>query len=225
MIDYRPGERVLALTLAAVSGYADSLGFMFFGGVFLSFMSGNTTRMAVTGVEEHPDLFWLTARCIALFLVGVMLGAVVHRLATRRWGVYRAREAVLVTVSTAFVLGALAHAVGWSLPAMLFVSLGVGAVNSVFERKGEVSIPLTYVTGTLVKTAQRIVDSFFGGDHRAWIYPFTLWVCLAVGALLGALAFTGLGLGAIYPLAAALVVVTVVNQVVRSRRRAAGLAL
>lgn len=49
-------------------------------------MSGNTTRMAVTGVEEHPDLFWLTARCIALFLVGVMLGAVVHRLATRRWG-------------------------------------------------------------------------------------------------------------------------------------------
>ncbi|WP_375804446.1 DUF1275 family protein [Corynebacterium bovis] len=38
-----------------MSGYADSLGFMFFGGVFLSFMSGNTTRMAVTGVEEHPD--------------------------------------------------------------------------------------------------------------------------------------------------------------------------
>ncbi|MDN6386563.1 MAG: DUF1275 family protein, partial [Corynebacterium sp.] len=43
MNTYRPGERVLAMCLSAVAGYADSIGFMFYGGVFLSFMSGNST--------------------------------------------------------------------------------------------------------------------------------------------------------------------------------------
>ena len=174
MNTYRRGERALAMCLAAVAGYADSIGFMFYGGVFLSFMSGNSTRLAVSIVEDDSELMWLAGRCIVLFMVGVMCGALVHRLVTRRWGRYRAREAVLVAVSLVFLASSVSLASGSETLAVMLLSVGIGAMNSVFERDGEVSIALTYVTGTLVKAGQRFVDSFFGGRVSAWVYPLSL---------------------------------------------------
>ncbi|MDN6352276.1 MAG: DUF1275 domain-containing protein, partial [Corynebacterium sp.] len=75
MLNYRPGERALAMSLAAVAGYVDSIGFMFYGGVFLSFMSGNSTRFAVSFVEGDAELMLLAGQCIGLFMAGVILGA------------------------------------------------------------------------------------------------------------------------------------------------------
>ena len=46
MMESRPGERVLAGVFAFIAGFIDSVGFLYLGGVFLSFMSGNTTRSA-----------------------------------------------------------------------------------------------------------------------------------------------------------------------------------
>lgn len=225
MKQYRRGERALAMALAGSAGFADSVGFMFFGGVFLSFMSGNTTRIAVSGIEGQTDLMWLSVRCVALFVVGVMLGTVVHRVTTQRFNLYRAREAVLAFVSLLMLASSLLHAFGPDLAAMLVISLAIGALNSAFERSGEVAVPLTYVTGTLVKAAQRFVDSFFGGDKTAWVYPLLMWVCLAFGGGLGAASFHNFGLDALYILTAWLVAATVVNQLKRERRRALGLPL
>ncbi len=213
------------MSLAAVAGYADSLGFMFYGGVFLSFMSGNSTRLAVSLVEDDADLMRLAGRCIVLFMVGVMCGALVHRLVTRRWSRYRAREAVLTAVCVFFLAASAALASGSEPLALMLLSVGIGAMNSVFERDGEVSIALTYVTGTLVKAGQRFVDSFFGGRVSAWVYPLLMAVCLSSGAIVGAVVFFNLGLVAIYPLTGFVVVVTVANQVVRDGRRRRGLPL
>lgn len=222
---YRRGEKLLAMALAGAAGFADSVGFMFFGGVFLSFMSGNTTRIAVSGIESHFDLMWLSVRCVALFVVGVMLGTIVHRVTTKRFNLYRAREAVLGFVSLLMLASSALHAVGPDLAAMLLISLAIGALNSAFERRGEVAVPLTYVTGTLVKAAQRFVDMFFGGDRAAWVYPLLMWVCLAIGGGLGAASFQNFGLDALYILTAWLIAVTVVNQIKRERRRRLGLPL
>lgn len=222
---YRPGEKALAMALAGSAGFADSVGFMFFGGVFLSFMSGNTTRIAVSGIEGQTDLMWLSLRCVILFIVGVMLGTVVHRATTKRFNLYRAREAVLAFVSSLMLASSLLHAFGPDLAAMLLISLAIGALNSAFERSGEVAVPLTYVTGTLVKAAQRFVDAFFGGDRTAWVYPLLMWVCLATGGALGALSFHNLGLDALHILTAWVIAATAVNQFKRERRRKLGLPL
>ena len=225
MLDFRPGERLLACTFSFVSGFVDSIGFLYLGGVFLSFMSGNTTRSATAFVEGNWSLATLAGSCIILFLIGVVNGAVTNRWATRKWDVFRAREAVLFNVAVIFLLTSILTAMGLDDIAILTLSVGIGTTNSIFERKGEVAIPLTYMTGTLVKMGQRFADTFFGGKHIQWFYHFILWAALSVGAILGALTFHKLGMHAVIIITAVVLVAALANQIVRERRRKAGLPL
>ena len=60
----------LACALSALAGYVDGIGFLHLGGLFVSFMSGNSTRMGVSLAEGQ----WLSAAeafgLIALFVIG-----------------------------------------------------------------------------------------------------------------------------------------------------------
>ena len=225
MHTYRRGEQLLAVALTVLAGFVDSVGFLYLGGVFLSFMSGNTTRFATAAVEGDGNLAVLAGSCLGLFLGGVILGALVHRLARYRWDLTRGREAVMVTVTALFGLSALLVGLDAERAAMLVLSVGIGALNSVFERDGEVAVPLTYMTGTLVKMGQRLVDAFFGGGHIRWISHLLLWLGLAAGAVGGALVFEALGISTVYVIAGYMLLLTVVSQVVREGRRRAGLPL
>lgn len=222
---YRRGEQLLAVALTLLAGFVDSIGFLYLGGVFLSFMSGNTTRFATAAVEGNSDLALLAGSCLVLFLIGVVLGALVNRLARQWWDTTRGREAVMVAVALLFNLSSLLVAVDADRAATLALSVGIGALNSVFERDGEVAVPLTYMTGTLVKMGQRLVDAFFGGSHLRWIHHFLLWLGLAAGAVSGAVVFGRLGISTVYVIAAYMSVVTVVHQFVREQRRRQGLQL
>ncbi|WP_338013660.1 YoaK family protein, partial [Corynebacterium heidelbergense] len=223
--DFRLGERYLAAAFAFVAGFVDSIGFLYLGGVFVSFMSGNTTRSATALVESNWGLATLAGSCILLFLLGVMNGALTQRLATRRWGLYRAREAVLLNVTLMFLISSALVLLEWERAAMLVISIGVGTMNSIFERKGEVAIPLTYMTGTLVKMGQRFVEAFFDGKHIVWILHLALWVSLSAGSIVGALIFHRLQLEAVFIVTGLVFLATVVTIAVRSYRRHHGLPL
>ena len=181
--------------LSALAGYVDAVGFMALGGFFVSFMSGNTTRMAVA-VVDHGDQVVRAGSLIALFVGGVVLGSLVGRIG-------RSRQAlVLLLVAGLLWVAAIAGAMHLPVVAGAGMALAMGAENAVFERDGEVQIGLTYMTGTLVKMGQRMAGAILGEARWDW-WPYALlWIGLATGAVIGALSYDALGLGALWIAAA-----------------------
>jgi uncharacterized membrane protein YoaK (UPF0700 family) len=188
MTRYDRRVKLLAAGLSALAGFVDATGFIKLGGFFVSFMSGNTTRLAV-GLAQGTAQATLAAGLIGGFVLGVMLGTLVGRFAGTRRATW-----LLLLVAGLLALAALLGRMGFSAAAIAAMVLAMGAENTVFEREGEVHIGLTYMTGTLVKFGQRLAGALMGGDRRAWWPYLLLWLGLASGAVAGALSYPYLGL-------------------------------
>ena len=185
---------MLAAALSAVAGYVDAVGFMTLGGFFVSFMSGNSTRLGVGLASGRMDQAWMAGGLIALFVVGVVLGATVARRAgeERRWAVLTA-EALLLLIAAGLCSFGLRQA------GMAAVVLAMGVENAVFQRQGDVGVGLTYMTGTLVRIGQRIATALHGGPRWEWLPFLALWAGLASGGALGAVVFLRWGVLALWP--------------------------
>jgi uncharacterized membrane protein YoaK (UPF0700 family) len=185
--------RLLAAVLSGLAGYVDAIGFLKLGGFFVSFMSGNSTRLAVGLSQGAFGAAGLAGVLIALFVSGVVAGSVGGRLA----GCQR-RPAVLGLVAGLLALAAILAAVGRMSCAIAAMVLAMGAENAVFENDGDVQIGLTYMTGTLVKVGQRATASIFGGDRFGWAPYLLLWRGLVCGAVAGAFAYQRTGMDALW---------------------------
>lgn len=189
----RQGQ-LIAYYLAGVAGFVDAVGFVALGGFFVSFMSGNTTRMAV-GVVRHGADAAMAGALILAFFIGVVTGTLIARMVARRWPGRRA----LALLSYVAVLLAMAGAgQPCALLPALCAAMAMGALNALFERDGEVRIGLTYMTGTLVRAGQHVANALTGGPRGAWAPWAMLWASLASGAVLGAWAWPALGMRAFW---------------------------
>ncbi len=64
----------LAIAMAMLAGFVDAVGFLRIGGLFVSFMSGNSTQLAVA-VADGDGLWRMSAALILGFVAGVMIAA------------------------------------------------------------------------------------------------------------------------------------------------------
>jgi uncharacterized membrane protein YoaK (UPF0700 family) len=194
-----------AICLAALAGLVDAIGFLGLGGFFLSFMSGNTTRLGVgigSGAEPTADR---AAALILAFVVGVMGGTLIaHWLP--RWR----KPAVLACVTLLLALASGFHVQGADQSALLLAAAAMGAENGTFQRDGEVSIGLTYMTGTLVRCAQRLALALVGGERWAWLPYLLLWLGFLWGVLAGTSLYARIGLDALWVATAAAALLTLV---------------
>lgn len=178
-------SRLFATGLALLAGFVDALGFLALGGVFVSFMSGNSTRLSVGLVEPVPLVTAiLPLAIIVLFVIGVMAGKLVRH--------YRPRNpatSILAFMSLLLLTGALVYQCGFLLMAVPFMVIAMGAANNVFVREGEVAIGVTYMTGTLVKLGQHLASLWLGQPRHHWLSHFFLWAALITGAILGAFSY------------------------------------
>jgi uncharacterized membrane protein YoaK (UPF0700 family) len=184
--------QTLAVLLAALAGFVDACGFLASGGFFVSFMSGNSTRAGI-GFANASRSGFIAAGLIAAFLFGVIVGALAGQRARSR-----RRPVVLGLVAGLLACGAILSAAGVSAAAIAIIAVAMGAVNNAFERNGEVSIGVTYMTGSLVKLGQRIAAALTGGDPFGWLSYFVLWLSFVLGVASGAVAFPRLGLSALW---------------------------
>jgi len=207
MIRHDPRLRLLAISLALLAGYVDALGFIRLGGFFVSFMSGNSTRLGV-GLAHGPSDAAIAAGLIASFVAGVVAGT----LTGRAWYPMRG-IVVLALVGLLLALAAGADLIGIRGLSIIAMAAAMGAANATFERDGEVSIGVTYMTGTLVKMGQRIADALSGGHPLAWLWYLLLWLGLVAGATIGTLIYPSIGLQGLW----AAVAVIAAQAVIASR--------
>ena len=179
-------------------GYVDAVGFMMTDGFFVSFMSGNSTRLAV-GLIDGAAYAAVALGLIAAFVAGASIGALVGRMAKDRRGL-----AVLILVSLLLAAAATLSSFDADRLAIMLLALAMGAENTIFAEDGEVRIGLTYMTGTLVKLGKNITTALLGGAPFGWVPYFLLWLGLVIGAALGAAAYVHAGPSALWPAAAAM---------------------
>jgi uncharacterized membrane protein YoaK (UPF0700 family) len=195
----------LACALSALAGYVDGIGFIHLGGLFVSFMSGNSTRMGVSLADGHWQDAAQALSLIALFVTGAALGSliVLGRGANRQpW--------VLLVEALLLAAAAGCHALGFPQVAIAAIVLAMGLENAVFQIDGGAGLGLTYVTGALVKVGQLIAAALSGGARWGWVPNMLLWAALVTGSLGGALAYHRLGLAAIWFAAGAAFVISAV---------------
>ena len=190
-----------------MAGFVDATGFLAVGGFFLSFMSGNSTRLAV-GIARHGPDAAMAGGVIASFLTGVVAGMLIAGAAARHRPDARTRL-LLLFVAALLGAGAGLGEGAMPIPAALVATMAMGAMNAVFARDGDVRIGLTYMTGTIVKTGQHIAAALSGGPRLAWLPWALLWASLAVGAVLGALLWPYLGLRALWVASIAVILASI----------------
>jgi uncharacterized membrane protein YoaK (UPF0700 family) len=183
----------LACALSALAGYVDAIGFLHLGGLFVSFMSGNSTRMGVSLAEGQWSSALESLGLIALFVVGAAAGSLIvlgHGTNRQPW--------VLLAEALLLAAGALAHAFGLSNVAVCAIVLAMGLENAVFQIRGGGGLGLTYVTGALVKVGQLAAAALRGGARFGWAPNLLLWAALVAGSLCGAAAYHWINLAAIW---------------------------
>lgn len=180
-------EARLSWVLAVLAGILGATAYTHSSGYFVTFMTGNAQR-AVLGVFRNDVALSISAGVLILcFVAGVVVASVCRR---HFWMAHPHGPTVLTTFSlvAATVLDVIDE--GWEenlldfAPIMLVV-FGVGALNTSFVKDGEVSVPLSYVTGTLVKMGQGIERHIAGGTAADWLGYFLLCASFMVGAAVG----------------------------------------
>lgn len=180
--------------LAWLAGMIGAVAFLHSAGYFVTFMTGNTERAVlgwfpVSGRQKvagaGPEAaIWL----IVMFLLGVFGASYLRR---RFWknhphgATLLATGGLLVATVVEFVED------GWhyqdvNFTGILIICFSVGALNTSFIKNGEVSVPLSYVTGTVVKLGQGLERHLCGdGTIYDWLGYLALYSSFLFGAAIG----------------------------------------
>jgi len=132
----------LVATLSFIAGMTDAIGLRM-SGDFVSFMTGNTTRAAMSLQDGNWGHALKLLGAIATFVLGNAVGIVIAHRADNR--IFAVLAAVGATLAVASVMPTS------ELPLVQFylVVLAMGMINAAVEHVEGLPIGLTYVTGAL----------------------------------------------------------------------------
>jgi uncharacterized membrane protein YoaK (UPF0700 family) len=211
--------RIEAITLALVAGYVDGYALRVFG-IYVSFMSGNTTMAGIDSGQGHFLIALIPTLTIAGFVLGSFVG---------NWFAHsqvRHSQRLLFIASAVLIAGFVVlnvHISGNANRSLPMLSVAMGMINPAVTRIGGEPVSLTFVTGTLNKMANHLAL----GVHRAglpnaegrWDTHFyraaleaSLWVGFLAGAILSGAASSHFGVLELVPAPLALVAFGLVSR-------------
>ena len=169
----------LVAAISFIAGMTDAVG-LYVSGDFVSFMTGNTTRAAVsmeTGIYAHAVKLLFA---IVAFVAGNAGGIVVAHKFDRRI------FAVLMTVGGLLAIAALLRDEASGLVQFYLVVFAMGMVNAAVEHIEGLPIGLTYVTGALSRFGRGIGRFLLGERSLDWGIQIVPWLGMITGAICGA---------------------------------------
>lgn len=173
-------------SLSIVAGMTDAIGFMI-SGDFVSFMSGNTTRLAVAAGSDNGALAAHIGMLIAAFVIGNAAGVIAAHVSKRRaWP-------LLVMIGGLLCLSGLMNLGEGSF---LVAVLAMGMINAVVEEVNGLTIGLTYVTGALSRFGRGLGRLVMGEHRNGWRVQLIPWGGMLTGAILGAIMAQSMGVKA-----------------------------
>ena len=168
--------------LLFVAGIVDAIGFIHLkNGLFVSFMSGNTTHVAMllSSHQYHQSLPYIGV--ILLFVTGITVGEMIAVLQRKnyRWLVMSAVSILLcsaifieqstIPIATNFVL-----------------AFAMGLQNIALRITINKAMPLTFATAFLANTGRELAMLLLGqGDKKVFIKQISLWLSIFIGAIVG----------------------------------------
>jgi uncharacterized membrane protein YoaK (UPF0700 family) len=189
------------LALFCLAGAVDAIGFLELNGLFVSFMSGNSTRLAVDVAAENLVGCLEAGEVIFCFVAGVCLG---ERVSKHSGAVVLAVDGFLLACSAVFGFRRAALAA--------FLALAMGLQNAALKQPDGADEASTYVTGALVKLGQDLVAAASGRPSR-WRWFAAVWGALVVGGVSGGLLRSAIGERALYVAAAVAIVLAFLYRV------------
>ncbi|HEX5462162.1 MAG TPA: YoaK family protein [Steroidobacteraceae bacterium] len=183
---------VLAIALTAVAGCVDAIGYLRLRHFFVSFMSGDSTQLAVSTVRGDWGHAGTAAAIVGLFVIGVVAGRSLTS-SLDAWG----RPAVLMSEA---LLLCLAVVMGTStVIAISLTTFAMGVQNAAIDKEQAARIGLSYVTGTLVSLGDKLADALRADrtDRWAWVPHLLHWGALVLGAACGAFGYQAWGFWAL----------------------------
>ncbi|MCK0197067.1 DUF1275 domain-containing protein [Ancylobacter sp. 6x-1] len=186
----RAGSVLFATAITGLAGYVDAVGYAHIGNLYLSFMSGNSTRLGLAlGNLDGKAVLWVGA-IIALFVLGAALGTYVCDAApTRRISAILATETLLFVLALLLLTGT-----GWA-PALLPVAAAMGLQNAIHQSVHGADIGKSFVTGALFSLGQSIANALRGkGTAGACAFYALSWGTFVLGAATGAVTLAAIGL-------------------------------
>jgi uncharacterized membrane protein YoaK (UPF0700 family) len=150
MLDRAEGR--LSTSLALIAGYVDGYGIVALG-VYVSFMSGNTTQTGTQTGQGHFVAALPSAVAIMFFVIGNFAGTLLTHSGLRHsrrvlLGAVAALLAVIIAVTGSVSLNA---EVGIAV-----LALAMGMMNTALSQVGGQQVSLTFVTGDLARIARHL---------------------------------------------------------------------
>jgi uncharacterized membrane protein YoaK (UPF0700 family) len=182
---------LLAAALALIAGFIDAYGMITYG-VYVSFMSGNTTQTGYQAAEGAFGPASLSALAILLFVVGSFAGTLLVEFAGR----YARRVLYcVVAVALAVIIGLTQLGTLPGAGAIASISFAMGIMNNALSRVGAQAVSLTFVTGSLSRVGSSLALALRRAPLRDAQGPWDthlrralllarIWVGFLAGALL-----------------------------------------
>jgi uncharacterized membrane protein YoaK (UPF0700 family) len=170
----------LVATLSFIAGMTDAIGLRM-SGDFVSFMTGNTTRAAMSLQDGNWGHALKLLGAIVTFVLGNAVGIVIaHRVDNRIF-------AVLAAVGATLAIASLMPTTNVPLIQFYLVVLAMGMINAAVEHIEGLPIGLTYVTGALSRFGRGIGRWLIGERKMDWTIQIVPWLGMLSGALCGAI--------------------------------------